>query len=53
MSREVSYLMDGNKTGRLPDRRKEMQRPGKIENVKNKIHAGTRKSLLHGVSDSV
>ena len=34
--------MDGNDKRCLPDRRKEMQSPGKVEDVK-KIHARVRK----------
>ena len=41
----LSHLMDGNNGRCLPDGRKEMQRPGKIENVKKKIHARARKVL--------
>ena len=44
-SREVSHLVDGNNGRCLPDGRKGMRRPGKIENVKKKIHARARKML--------
>ena len=39
----LSHLMDGNNRRCLPDERKEIQRPGKIENVKKKIHSRARK----------
>ena len=32
----LSHLVDGNNGGCLPDGRKGMRRPGKIENVKKK-----------------
>ena len=41
----LSHLMDGNNGRCLPDGRKEMQSPGKIENLKKKIHASARKVL--------
>ena len=37
--------MNGNIGRCLPDGRKEMQRPGKTENVYEKIHARARKVL--------
>ena len=39
------HLMDGNNRRCLPDGRKGMQSPGKIENVLKKIHARARKVL--------
>ena len=39
-----SHLVDGNNRC-FPDGRKEMRRPGKIENVKKKIHARAKKVL--------
>ena len=38
-------LLDGNSRKCLPDEWKGMQRPGKIENVQEKIHARARKVL--------
>ena len=35
----------------LPDGRKEMQRPGKIKNMKKKIHARARKMLKDGIGN--
>ena len=49
----LSYFMDGTNRKCLPDGRKEMQRPGKFENVKKKDHATARKLLQHGISDFV
>ena len=40
-----SYFVDGNKGRCLLDGRKGMQSPGKIQDVKKKIHAGARKML--------
>ena len=37
--------MNGNNKRCLPDGRKGMQSPGKIENIKEKIHARARKML--------
>ena len=39
------FTIDGNNRRCLPDGRKGMQKPGKIENVKKKIHARARKVL--------
>ena len=39
------HLVDGNNRRCLPGGRKRMQRPGKIEDVKKKIHARARKML--------
>ena len=47
-----SHLVDGNNRKCLPDGRKGMQSPGKIENVK-KIHAIARKVLEHGIGNFV
>ena len=41
----LSHFVAGNNRRCLPDGRKEMQRPGKIENVKKKIHARAKKML--------
>ena len=35
------------------NRRKEMQKPGKIEDVKKKIHARARKMIHHGINNFV
>ena len=43
--KRLSHLLDRNNRICLPDGRKEMQRPGKIKNVKEKIHAKARKML--------
>ena len=40
-----SHLVNGNNKRCLPDERKGMQRPGKIEDVKKKIHARAKKVL--------
>ena len=44
--------MDGNNRRSLPDGRKEMQRPGEMEDVK-KIHARARKMLYHVIGNFV
>ena len=44
-SRGFSHLVDGNNKKYLPDGRKGMQSPGKIEDVKKKINARARKVL--------
>ena len=41
----LSHLVNGNNRRCLPDGRKGMQRPGKIEDEKKKIHARARKVL--------
>ena len=41
----LSHLVDGNNRRCFPDGRKGMQRPGKVEDVKKKIHARARKVL--------
>ena len=41
----LSHLVDGNNRRCLPDGRKGMQSPGKIENVKEKINGRARKML--------
>ena len=41
----LSHLVDGNNKRCLPDRRKGMESPRDIENVKKKIHARTGKVL--------
>ena len=41
--------MDGNNGRCLADGKKRMQRSGKVENVKKKIHARARKMLQHGI----
>ena len=41
----LSHLVDGNNRRCLPDGRKGSQSPGKIKNVKKKIHARARKVL--------
>ena len=41
----LSHLMYGNNRRCLPDGRKGMRRPRKIEDVKKKIHARARKML--------
>ena len=41
----LSHLMCGNNRRCLPDGRKGMQSPEKIEDVKEKIHARARKML--------
>ena len=46
----LSHLVDRNNRC-LPDERKGMQRPGKIEDVK--IHARVRKMLWHGIDSFV
>ena len=43
--KRLSYLVYGNNRRCLPDGWKGMRRPGKIENVKKKIHARARKML--------
>ena len=43
--------MYGNNRRCLPDGKKGMRRPGKVENVKKKIHARARKVLQHGIGD--
>ena len=43
--RRLSHLVDRNNRRCLPDGRKGMQSPGKIEDVKKKIHARARKIL--------
>ena len=43
--KRLSHHIDGNDGRCLPRGRKRMQRPGKIENVKKKVHAKTRKVL--------
>ena len=48
-----SHLVDGNDRRCLLDGRKEMGRPGTIEDVKKKIHARARKMLLHGIGNFV
>ena len=45
--------MYGNNRRCLPDRRKGMQSPGEIEDVKKKIHARARKMLQHGIGNFV
>ena len=45
--------MHGNNRRCLPDGTKGMQRPGKIENVKKKIHARARNVLQRGISNFV
>ena len=44
-SRGFSYLVDENNRRCLPYGRKGMRSPGKIEDVKKKIHARARKVL--------
>ena len=41
----LSHIIRGNNGRCLPDGRKGIQTPEKIENVKKKIHAGARKML--------
>ena len=48
---ELSHLLDGNNRC-LPDEKKGMRRPGKIENVK-KIHARTQRCFSMGVGNFV
>ena len=43
--------MNGNDTERIRDGRKGMQKPSKIKDVKNKIHARTLEVFQHGVYD--
>ena len=52
-SRGFSISMDGNDRRCLPDGRKEMQRPTKIENVYKRIHARAGKVLQHQINDTV
>ena len=41
----LSHLVDGNNRRCLPDGRKKIQSPGKVEDVKKKFHARARKML--------
>ena len=45
--------MDWNNVKCFPDGRKRMQSPGKIEDVKKKIHFKARKMLQHGIGNFV
>ena len=43
--KDLSHLVDENNRICLPDGRKGMRRPGKIENVKKKVNARARKMV--------
>ena len=45
--------MDGNNGSCLANGKKEMSKPGKIENVKKKVHARARKVRWHEISNFV
>ena len=49
----LSHLEYGNNGRCVPDGRKEMRSPGRIEYVKKKIHARARKMLQHGIGNFV